>query len=338
MVKTQSKIQTLFHRRVPQIFGLYIAGTWMSIEIGDWVINRFGLDASLTSYIFIALSSFLPSVIVLAWVHGAPGKDKATRFEQLFVTSNVIIIGVILLLFRPPVQSESATDTRSVTNEQGKTEIFEVPKQGYYKRVLMGFWGSEEGTESESWMDYGMPLMMARDLSQSPIVGADTFFSASTLLESVQQAGFQNALRVPVSLMLQVANESGYDYVVAGSWEKQGDEFLLQLKPDDKGYLLKYDKVSRPLKVNLLKEALNHVSKELGLEIIASNIAISNSKTPLSSNALKKIEDFENISYPKQKLSVEVGFGSGRHLLHQAKKNPDTLYIGLEIHTPSAQQ
>jgi tRNA (guanine-N7-)-methyltransferase len=33
-----------------------------------------------------------------------------------------------------------------------------------------------------------------------------------------------------------------------------------------------------------------------------------------------------------------VGFGSGRHLLHQAQKNPDTLFIGLEIHTPSAQQ
>ena len=50
------------------------------------------------------------------------------------------------------------------------------------------------------------------------------------------------------------------------------------------------------------------------------------------------IENFENITYPKEKISVEVGFGSGRHLLYQAMKNPDTLYIGLEIHTPSAQQ
>ena len=37
-------------------------------------------------------------------------------------------------------------------------------------------------------------------------------------------------------------------------------------------------------------------------------------------------------------MAVEVGFGSGRHLLHQAKKHPDTLFIGIEIHTPSAQQ
>lgn len=120
--------------------------------------------------------------------------------------------------------------------------------------------------------------------------------------------------------------------------EHGGEEFLLQLKSDENAYLLKYDKVTRPLKVNLLKEALERVSKELNLEILSSNIAISNTKSPLSSEYFKKIEDFENIIYPKEKVSVEVGFGSGRHLLYQAKKNPDTLFIGLEIHTPSAQQ
>jgi len=117
-----------------------------------------------------------------------------------------------------------------------------------------------------------------------------------------------------------------------------GEEFLLQLKKDEKAYLLKYDKVTRPLKVNILKEALDIVSKEMNLDILSSNIAMSNAKPILSSEYFKKIEDFENINYPKEKISVEVGFGSGRHLLYQANKNPDTLFIGLEIHTPSAQQ
>ncbi len=117
-----------------------------------------------------------------------------------------------------------------------------------------------------------------------------------------------------------------------------GEEFLLQIKPDEKATLVKYDKVTRPLKVNLLKEALDKISKVLDLEIQGSNIAISNTKAALSSEYFKKIEDFENITYTKDKISVEVGFGSGRHLLYQAQKNPDTLFIGLEIHTPSAQQ
>ena len=78
--------------------------------------------------------------------------------------------------------------------------------------------------------------------------------------------------------------------------EHGGEEFLLQLKPDTEATLLKCDKVTRPLKVNLLKEAIDIVSKELSLEVLSSNITISNTKASLSSKYFKKIEDFENIT------------------------------------------
>jgi len=146
------------------------------------------------------------------------------------------------------------------------------------------------------------------------------------------------AKKVEDSLVMTAISKSLTSEDILISVEHAGEEFLLQLKPDEKAYLLKYDKVTRPLKVNILKEALGLVSEELGLEVLASNIALSNTKMALSSEYFKKIEDFENITYPKEKVSVEVGFGSGRHLLYQAQKNPDTLFIGLEIHTPSAQQ
>ena len=137
-------------------------------------------------------------------------------------------------------------------------------------------------------------------------------------------------------MVLHAKSLTSYDEVIGV--EHEGEEFLLQIKTDEKATLLKYDKVTRPLKVNILKEAIGTVSEELGLEVLSSNIAISNTKVPLSSEYFKKIEDFENIIFPKEKVSVEVGFGSGKHILYQAQKNPDTLFIGLEIHTPSAQQ
>jgi len=138
-------------------------------------------------------------------------------------------------------------------------------------------------------------------------------------------------------IMTSVATSLTSDDMLIGV-EHAGEEFLLQLKSDEKTYLLKYDKVTRPLKVNILKEALGMVAEELGLNVLSSNIALSNTKAALSSKYFKKIEDFESMDYPKEKVCVEVGFGSGRHMLYQAQKNPDTLFIGLEIHTPSAQQ
>ncbi|MEA3490867.1 MAG: tRNA (guanosine(46)-N7)-methyltransferase TrmB [Campylobacterota bacterium] len=120
--------------------------------------------------------------------------------------------------------------------------------------------------------------------------------------------------------------------------EYQGEEFLLQLKREEESDMLKYDKVTRPLKVNLIKEALDSLSRELNLEILTSNIALSRDKPALSSEYFKKIKDFESIKFPFESVALEVGFGSGRHLLYQAQQNPDRLFIGIEIHTPSAQQ
>ena len=120
--------------------------------------------------------------------------------------------------------------------------------------------------------------------------------------------------------------------------EHQGEEFLLMLKREKELDMLKYDKVTRPLKVNLIKEALASLIEEFDLKVEYSNIAQSAHKPPLASEYFKKIKDFESIEFPYETIAVEVGFGSGRHLLYQAKENPDKLYIGIEIHTPSAQQ
>jgi len=119
----------------------------------------------------------------------------------------------------------------------------------------------------------------------------------------------------------------------------QNEAFLLNLKVDAKGdYVIKYDKVTRPLKVALIKEAIAKLAKTLNLKILHSNIDSAKTTAPLASEYLKAIKAFESIEFGDQKVSLEVGFGSGKHILYQAKQNPNKLYIGIEIHTPSAQQ
>lgn len=118
--------------------------------------------------------------------------------------------------------------------------------------------------------------------------------------------------------------------------EVENEKFLLYLKKSKKNWLLKYDKVTRPLNVSLVKQAIGDIS--IGLEILNSNIAIRKSQTKLANQYEKSIEDFIDIDFPLDSVSIEVGFGSGKHLLHQAINNPNRLFIGIEIHTPSAQQ
>ena len=117
-----------------------------------------------------------------------------------------------------------------------------------------------------------------------------------------------------------------------------GESFLLHLKKNENAWLLKYDKVTRPLKVNLVKQAIADLSDAFDLEVEQSNITIHESKAPLANTYEKNIEDFNNIDFSFESVAIEVGFGSGKHLLYQAQQHPNRLFIGIEIHTPSAAQ
>ena len=118
----------------------------------------------------------------------------------------------------------------------------------------------------------------------------------------------------------------------------EDESFLLHLKKSKTTWLLKYDKVTRPLKVNLVKQAIADLSKAFNLDVVQSNITIHANRVVKPNIYEKRIEDFTDITFPFEEVSIEVGFGSGKHLLYQAQKNPNKLFIGIEIHTPSAQQ
>jgi tRNA (guanine-N7-)-methyltransferase len=114
--------------------------------------------------------------------------------------------------------------------------------------------------------------------------------------------------------------------------------FMLEIKPKGDALQIKPDSISRPLDVNKVKRVLALLISKLDLEVLHSNIAISASKPALAERYNKKIRDFEAPQFTHEKIAIEVGFGSGRHLLYQAQQHPDTLFIGIEIHTPSAEQ
>ncbi len=118
----------------------------------------------------------------------------------------------------------------------------------------------------------------------------------------------------------------------------ENESFFLLVKNDENRVLLKTDKLTRPASITLVHKALLTYVRAAGLEVIASNVVDRKNIHLEESTALKKIEFFAK-EFPQDKeVRIEVGFGSGRHLLHQAANNPDVLFIGIEIHRPSIEQ
>ena len=125
--------------------------------------------------------------------------------------------------------------------------------------------------------------------------------------------------------------------LISASFEDE--DFFLLVKEEDDRKLLKTDKLTRPASIYNVHRALSAYAEYTNLEIIASNVLTGQKNVHLEEvNALKKIEYFaENFPQDKE-VRIEVGFGSGRHILHQAINNPDILFIGIEIHRPSIEQ
>ncbi|NPA30288.1 MAG: tRNA (guanosine(46)-N7)-methyltransferase TrmB [Epsilonproteobacteria bacterium] len=119
----------------------------------------------------------------------------------------------------------------------------------------------------------------------------------------------------------------------------RGTPFFLQVKPKGEDLLVKAEKITRPSPNTLVKEALKALIDKVSPRVYYSNIASPEKamlKEPLP--CLKEIGTFDEKILPDKPLWIEVGFGSGRHLLHQAKARPDVHLIGLEIHRPSLEQ
>jgi tRNA (guanine-N7-)-methyltransferase len=149
-----------------------------------------------------------------------------------------------------------------------------------------------------------------------------------------------STLKLPASF-----GQSSFEFIATSSRNEtlvmatcSGQNFLLQVHKNRDGYLIKGDKITRPSQVALLQRALIDFRDLLGLDAHMSNIESKKQKSLKISPYIKKMDYFANEFVCDKEILVEVGFGSGRHLLHQAKKNPDKLIIGLEIHKPSIEQ
>ncbi|MBV5334972.1 MAG: tRNA (guanosine(46)-N7)-methyltransferase TrmB, partial [Sulfuricurvum sp.] len=134
-----------------------------------------------------------------------------------------------------------------------------------------------------------------------------------------------------------ISRGEGKESLIATRY-KDREFFILHKKSGEKD-LLKSDKITRPSPNFLVKHALLAYANHSGSTILSSNVDTAGENVHLKQHDALKSVDFFATDFPSaSEVRLEVGFGSARHLLHQAITNPDILFIGLEIHKPSIEQ
>ena len=95
----KSLFKEVLKRRVPQIIGSYIIAATSLVLFLDWLSTRYDYPESYISLALFGIISIIPSVIILAYFHGTPGKDAWTKMEKIGIPVNILFIAVILVVF-----------------------------------------------------------------------------------------------------------------------------------------------------------------------------------------------------------------------------------------------
>ena len=94
----KSFITELLKRRIPQSIGSYIITGQSLVLFIDWLAARYDFPQYYTTIALFGILSIIPSVIILAYFHGAPGKDQWTKIEKIGIPINIIFITAIIMV------------------------------------------------------------------------------------------------------------------------------------------------------------------------------------------------------------------------------------------------
>jgi len=202
--------------------GAYFAGGWILLEFTDWAVGRWVLSPHITDVVVAAWLLMIPAVALVAWTHGAPGRDRWTRVEFIGTALNLLLAAAIMFgLFRGR-DLGAATSTVTVLDEEGRSVEREIPKREFTRRVGVFAFVNESGDAEFDWLQLGTPWSLTIDLEQDDWIRPVTGFA-----EELGGEGPFSPTHLPLSRQRDLAKDRFLDYLLVGSIHGRGDSLVL---------------------------------------------------------------------------------------------------------------
>ncbi len=218
----------LFHRRVPQFFLFYLGASWVVVEFTDWLANRYLLSNNLVDMVLVGMFSLVPAVLLLAWTHGARGKDRWTRAEKIGIPLNVLVTTGLLVSMFHGKELGAAAEEVMILDEQGQTVEHLVPKPAFRRKVAVFFFDNEGVLPEDDWLQYGMTQLLVTDLSQDRFIGVWNPWGGfeNSNFAYIRRAGYDDGTNVPLTLLQSVASKYYQQFFVTGEFTRVGDDYV----------------------------------------------------------------------------------------------------------------
>ncbi len=257
-------LRELIRRRVPQILGIYLAAGWAVLEFTDFLVQRYILSPHLTDFALLTWGLMVPSVLMLAFFHGAPGRDRWRTAEKLGVPLNLALAAVILFATFSEKELGAATTAVTVLDETGSQVERVVPKSAFRKRLALFYFTNESGDSTLDWLQFGIPVALLDDLLQ------DIFIDVRTGLdfgERLNEAGYPLGLGLPLSLQRDIADDLHVAHFVSGALHGSSGalEVTLSLHDVERGKLVEERRYAGSDPFELVDRMSLQLKRDLGV-------------------------------------------------------------------------
>jgi len=213
----------IMQRRVPQIVGIYLAVSWGIIQFIEWLVNRYPISPHLPEFSLAILASMIPTVLLVAYFHGKPGRDRWTMTEKVGIPLNVVAATIFLFFSFSGKDLGAATKTVRVEDEAGNTIHRAIPKSEFRQRLAIFYFDNQSGDSTLDWLQYGLPYLIEYDLTQDSYISTRVDFS-----DAYAEAGFKYGTGVPLSLKKQIAEEHHLSKFISGILRKENDQYIIE--------------------------------------------------------------------------------------------------------------
>jgi tetratricopeptide (TPR) repeat protein len=220
-----SWLRILVKRRVPQILGLYFLAALGILQLVKWLVDRFTLSPHLPDFSLVALLSFVPTVLLLAYFHGRPGARKWVKAEKIGIATNLVASAALLVFMFYGKTLGAATTTVTLKDEQGQTIKRVIPKNEFRKSFVLFFFENKTKDPSRDWLQYAFPRLLQLDLAQDLFIQTYLTYDFADMIKA---SGFEDWVGLPLTLKNKIVRDAHLEYFVSGSFSEEGGDLFLE--------------------------------------------------------------------------------------------------------------
>jgi tetratricopeptide (TPR) repeat protein len=211
-------------KRLPRVMVPYVGGTWGVVQCLDWSTTRYLLSPSLVELAIYAAVLLIPTAILLAYFRGE--RTPWTRAEKLGIPLNLVFAATLLVITFHGKDLGAVTRQIEVKNANGQTVERQVPKSAYRKHVALFFFENRSGDAALDWLGQGVPILLDIDLSQDLFIESKTQYG---FVGRIKKASLPPRDVLPLALEIELAHEAHIDFIVSGSFTRQGADYLVDV-------------------------------------------------------------------------------------------------------------